>query len=302
MRDPKKNLYSLGICLKNVNRETPFFNIMMIEDLLCKCMGTINEGMQSGSDGLLANWTCLITGGGTGIGRSTAIRFAQEGAAVWIVGIDIDSLKKTTDEIGINCFWQECDVTQESQVEQAIEQIPWLDVMVANAAISYPVDPLSDPIARWRQMIEVNMWGAIFTCRAAGRKMIRQGRGGRIIIISSILSGLAEVGSTHYGMAKAALNQLGRQLAVEWAEYGILVNVVAPGCVLTPLSLVTGSNEYESDEFKDFFIDPRHPRIPLKRVAQPEEIAEAVLFFANPRNTYCTGTTLAVDGGLTVRF
>ena len=75
-------------------------------------------------------------------------------------------------------------------------------------------------------------------------------KGGRIIIISSILSSIAEPGSTHYAMSKSALNQLGRQLAVEWAEHGILVNVVAPGCVHTPMSYVTGSNEFESEWFK----------------------------------------------------
>jgi NAD(P)-dependent dehydrogenase (short-subunit alcohol dehydrogenase family) len=132
--------------------------------------------------------------------------------------------------------------------------------------------------------------------------MIAQKKGGRIVIISSILSGIAEPGSAHYAMAKAALNQLGRQLAVEWATYGILVNVIAPGCVLTAMSSVTGENEFESEWFKQFFVNPKHPRLPLMRPAAPEEIAEAILFFANPRNTYCTGAVLNVDGGLTVKF
>lgn len=132
--------------------------------------------------------------------------------------------------------------------------------------------------------------------------MIEQGSGGRIVIISSILSSIAEPGSTHYAMAKAALNQLGRQLAVEWAEYGILVNVIAPGFVLTPMSFASGANEFESDWFKEFFVNPKRPRVPLRRPGRPEEIAEAILFFANPRNTYCTGSVLSVDGGITVSF
>jgi len=251
---------------------------------------------------LLSGKTCLITGGGTGIGRSTALRFAEEGASVWLVGNRAESLKKASVEIGRDCVWRECDVTQNEKLQQVVEEMPGLDVLVANAAISYAVDLLSDPIARWREMVEVNLWGVVFACRAAGQRMIRQKRGGRIVIISSILSGIAESGSTHYAMAKAALNQLGRQLAVEWAEHGILVNVIAPGCVLTPMSFVSGTNEYETEWFKKFFINPERPRIPLMRVPQPEEIAEAVLFFANPRNTYCTGTLLTVDGGLTVKF
>ncbi len=251
---------------------------------------------------ILRNKTCLITGGGTGIGRAAAFRFAEEGAAVWIAGVDLDSLKKTADEIGRNCTWKACNVTHEEQIQQIIEDVPRLDILVANAAVSYPIDLLEDPIARWREIVEVNMWGAVFTCRAGGRKMIRQGYGGRIIIISSILSGIAEPGNAHYAMAKAALNQLGRQLSVEWARYGILVNMVAAGCVQTPMSYADGKNEYESEWFNQFFINPQRPRLPLMRPAKPEEIAEAILFFANPRNTYCTGTVLPVDGGLTVKF
>jgi NAD(P)-dependent dehydrogenase (short-subunit alcohol dehydrogenase family) len=251
---------------------------------------------------LLAGKSCLITGGGTGIGRATAVRFIEEGASVWIAGVDIESLERTAAEIGPKCTSQACDVTKQEQVQQVVDRMAHLDVLVANAAISYPIDLLADPLDRWRKMLEVNMWGAVFTCRAGGQKMIHQGQGGRIIIISSILSGIAEPGSTHYAMAKAALNQLGRQLAVEWAEHGILVNVIAPGCVLTPMSYVSGSNEYESEWFKEFFVNPKRPRLPLMRPARPEELAEAVLFFANPKNSYCTGSVLNVDGGLTVKF
>jgi NAD(P)-dependent dehydrogenase (short-subunit alcohol dehydrogenase family) len=251
---------------------------------------------------LLTGKTCLITGGGTGIGRATAFRFVEEGASVWIGGVDLDSLKRTAAEIGPKCMWRPCDVTKQEQIQQVVDEVPQLDVLVANAAVSYSIDLLSDPLARWREMVEVNMWGGVLTCRAAGQKMIRQGKGGRIVIISSILSTIAEPGSTHYAMAKAALNQLGRQLAVEWAKDGILVNLIAPGCVHTPMSYVSGSNEFESEWFKQFFINPNRPRVPLMRPAQPAEIAEAVLFFANPRNSYCTGTMLVVDGGLTIKF
>jgi NAD(P)-dependent dehydrogenase (short-subunit alcohol dehydrogenase family) len=260
------------------------------------------EILEESPNMLLGGKTCLITGGGTGIGRATAFRFGEEGASVWIAGVTREPLEGTAREIGPKCEWRICDVTKQAQIQRVIDNIPHLDIVVANAAVSYSIDLLSDRIIRWREMMEVNMWGAVFTCRAAGRKMIRQGGGGRIIIISSILSGIAEPGSTHYAMAKAALNQLGRQLAIEWAEYGILVNVIAPGCVDTPMSCVSGSNEFEAEWFKKFFIDPKHPRIPLMRPGEPEEIAEAILFFANPRNSYCTGSLLIVDGGLTAKF
>ena len=246
--------------------------------------------------------TVLITGGGTGIGRATAQRFAEEGAGVWVVGTTSRTLDETASMIGSSCTVRVCDVTNATDLERLVESMPALDVLVSNAAVSYAIDPLADPLDSWRKMIEVNMWGMVHTCRAAGNRMIRDGRGGRIVIVSSILAELAEPGSTPYGMAKAAINQLARQLACEWAEHGILVNVVAPGFVLTPMSFASGVNELESEWCKQFFLNPERPRVPLLRPGQPEEVAEAILFFANPRNTYSTGATLTVDGGLSIKF
>lgn len=250
----------------------------------------------------LSGKTCLITGGGSGIGLATARRFAEEGACVWVVGRSQKTLDEAASLIGSDCTARVCDVADATGIEALLESMPALDVLVSNAAVSFPVDPLADPIEQWRKMIEINMWGTVNACRAAGKRMIRDGRGGRIVIVSSILGELAEPGSTPYGMAKAAINQLARQLAGEWAVHGILVNVVAPGFVLTPMSMVSGQNELESEWCKQFFLNPERPRVPLLRAGEPGEIAEAILFFANPRNTYCTGAVLTVDGGLTIKF
>lgn len=246
--------------------------------------------------------TCLVTGGGTGIGRAVAQRFSEEGAEVWVVGRSQKTLDETVSIIGDRCISRVCDVTDAVGLEDVIESMPALDVLVSNAAVSFAIAPLEDPMEQWRKMIEVNMWGTVNACRAAGRRMIRDGRGGRIVIVSSVHHQLAEPGNTPYGMAKAAINQLARGLACEWAAHGILVNVVAPGFVLTPMSFASGVNELESDWCKLFFFNPDGPRVPLLRAGKPEEIAEAVLFFANPRNTYCTGSTLTVDGGLSIKF
>lgn len=244
----------------------------------------------------------MITGGGTGIGRATAQRFAEEGARVLVTGRSRETLEGTASSIGDACSTGVCDVADVNEMEKLVESMPALDVLVSNAAVSFAVDPLADPLEQWRKMIEVNLWGTVNACRNAGKRMIRDGNGGRVVIVSSILGELAEPGSTPYGMAKAAINQLGRQLAVEWANHGILVNVVAPGFVLTPMSFASGVNELESEWCKQFFLNPERPRVPLLRAGTPEEIAEAILFFANPRNTYCTGTTLTVDGGLGIKF
>ncbi|MCC6424454.1 MAG: SDR family oxidoreductase [Phycisphaerales bacterium] len=251
---------------------------------------------------MLKDKTCLITGGGTGIGKSAAKRFAEEGARVWITGRQQQHLAETAAAIGSACVARQGDVTDVEQMRAIVHEMPALDIVVSNAAVSFPVDPINDPPEKWRQMLEVNAWGTINVCRIAGERMIQQGTGGRIIIVSSILAELAEPGSAPYGMAKAAINQLARQLAVEWATHDILVNVVAPGFVHTPMSYVSGSNELESEWCKTFFLNPRRPRVPLLRPGEPDEVAEAILFFANPRNTYCTGSILTVDGGLTVSF
>jgi len=251
---------------------------------------------------ILSGRTALITGGGTGIGRATAQRFAEEGARVVVFGRSRDTLEETASAIGEKCTLHVGDVADSASLVAAIEAMPALDVLVSNAAVSFAVDPLADPLEQWRRMIEVNLWGAVNACRAAGTRMIKDGRGGRIVIVSSIHAELAEPGSTPYGMAKAAINQLARGLAAEWAAHSILVNVVAPGFVLTPMSFASGVNELESDWCKQFFFNPERPRVPLLRPGTPEEIAEAILFFANPRNTYSTGTTLTVDGGLSIKF
>lgn len=250
---------------------------------------------------ILTGKTALITGGGSGIGRATAIRFAEEGAEVVIVGRNEAMLRETAEIVGPKCKVAVGDVSDAAILSELVDSLAQLDILVSNAAVSYPT-PIDEVTEEWRRMVEINLWGSVNACLAGGRRMRREGRGGRIVIVSSILGQIAEVGSTAYGMAKAALNQFTRQLAVEWAAENILVNSVAPGFVVTPMSFVGGTNETESDWFKQFYSNAERPRIPLMRPGQPEEIAESVLFFANPRNTYCTGQTLVVDGGLTIKF
>ena len=124
--------------------------------------------------------------------------------------------------------------------------------------------------------------------------------GGRIIHVTSIHGRRAERGSSAYAMAKAALNQYCRSLALELADRNILVNAVAPGFVDTPMSISGGVNELKTDWFKQNYVDGHH--LPLKRPAQPEEIAGVIAFLAGPDASYITGQVLVVDGGLTITF
>ncbi|MER3439120.1 MAG: NAD(P)-dependent oxidoreductase, partial [Chloroflexota bacterium] len=122
----------------------------------------------------------------------------------------------------------------------------------------------------------------------------------RIVNITSVHQFVAETGASHYDAAKAALGGLTRALACDLAPHGILVNAVAPGFVRTAMSVVNGVDELESERFRQWYVQDR--RVPLGRAAEPEEIAEVVLFLCSPRTTYMTGATVVVDGGLTCTF
>jgi 3-oxoacyl-[acyl-carrier protein] reductase len=124
--------------------------------------------------------------------------------------------------------------------------------------------------------------------------------GGRIVHITSIHGERGEGGASAYGMAKAALNQYCRALAIELAPRGILVNAIAPGFVDTPMSVSGGVNELETDWFRQNYVAGHH--LPLRRAARPEEIAGVAWFLAGPDASYITGQVLTVDGGLTVTF
>ena len=251
---------------------------------------------------ILENKHAIISGGGTGIGRATAVRFTEEGATVTIVGRREAPLRDTSAAIGPACRFAVCDVSDQTSWEKVIADCPRLDVLVNNAALCFSVDALADDLDLWQQLLGVNMYGYLHGCRAAGRKMAAAG-GGRIINVTSIQGEFAEAGSAHYGMAKGAVNQLTRCLAVEWAPHNIQANAIAPGFVDTAMTREVGFDkidELETDLYKQFYVGQR--KIPMARAGQPEEIAEAVLFLAHPRNSYMTGHVLVVDGGMTATF
>jgi NAD(P)-dependent dehydrogenase (short-subunit alcohol dehydrogenase family) len=240
----------------------------------------------------------LITGGGSGIGRAAALRFVEEGAAVFVVGRDAPHLDETCKLAGARCEARPCDISDERAFTKVIDDLPRIDILVNNAGVSFSWAAMNDSLDKWQRMIDINMKGSLYGSRAAARRMKQQGTGGRIVNVTSVHWTMAEVGSVHYGIAKAAVTQMTRGLAAEWAPHGILANTVAPGFVDTPMSRASGENELESAWFKQHYVD--RPRIPLRRAGKAEEIAEVILFCANPRNSYMTGAVLMVDGGLSI--
>jgi 3-oxoacyl-[acyl-carrier protein] reductase len=173
-----------------------------------------------------------------------------------------------------------------------------LDVLVNCAGLGMPAAIIDSPLDEWRKPMDVMIDGAVCMTRLAARLM---GKGGRIIHITSIHGERAEAGSSAYAMAKAALNQYCRGLALELASQGILVNAIAPGFINTEMSIgPDGVNELETDWFRENYVTGKH--LPLRRAGTPEEVAGVAAFLAGRDASYITGQVITVDGGLTITF
>jgi NAD(P)-dependent dehydrogenase (short-subunit alcohol dehydrogenase family) len=244
----------------------------------------------------------IVTGAGSGIGHATTTRFAHEGAKVVAIDRDaarLDELSKQHNAIE-SCV---CDVTDhdvlKACVEQTISRHDRIDVLVNNAGFSYYERHLSSTLENWRHTHSVNIEAMYVLAKLAVPHMIAR-QYGRIVNVSSTqaLATAAEVGA--YAATKGAVCAWSRSLAVDLAEHNILVNVVAPGCIHTAMSIINGEDETKSEYFQRWYV--RERKIPLARPGAADEVANAILFLSGDQCTYITGHTLVVDGGLTVTF
>ena len=244
----------------------------------------------------------LVSGASSGIGQATAIRFAQEG---WEVALNarrqalLDDLKAQLPAGNhLVCAGDYSDVVVAEQIARRIQD-EWgrLDALVNCAGVAIPGAALETPLDEWRKPFDIMVNGAVNLTRAAVPLMIN---GGRVIHVTSIHGERAEALASSYSMAKAALNQYCRVLALELAPRGILVNAIAPGFVNTAMSVVNGVNELETAWFRQNYVEGHH--LPLRRAGRPEEIAGVAFFLAGADASYITGQTLTVDGGLTITF
>jgi NAD(P)-dependent dehydrogenase (short-subunit alcohol dehydrogenase family) len=244
----------------------------------------------------------IITGASSGIGRATARRFA---AGDW----DVCILARREAELGqllkelpagdhLLLAGDYADPGTASRLTALLgERWGQLDALINCAGVFIAGDPISTPISQWRRPLDIMLDGAVYMTRVAVPLFTAEGR---IIHITSIHGDRVERGGSAYAMAKAAINQYSRSLALELADRGILVNAIAPGFIDTPMSVVDGVNELETEWFSSNYITGHH--LPLRRAGQPEEIAGVAWFLAGPDATYITGQVITVDGGLTITF
>ncbi len=243
----------------------------------------------------LTDKVAVITGAARGIGRATAERLLAEGARVLLSDIDVERLHQTAAELGPaeRVRVQPADVAKRAEilqlVEAAVRHFGGIDIMVNNAGIAPVVDFLDVTEELLGRVLDVNLKGAFYGTQAAGRQMIAQGRGGVIINMSSINSGLANPNVAPYAISKGGMNQVTSTAAVAFAPHGIRIVGVGPGTIAT--DMVAGAF-VQSAGYRAIL-----SRTPLGRLGQASEVAAVVAFLASDDASYMTGETVYVDGG-----
>jgi NAD(P)-dependent dehydrogenase (short-subunit alcohol dehydrogenase family) len=232
----------------------------------------------------------VVTGGGSGIGFATAVRFVAEGARVVILDIDRGSLESVTAEAPGIAGAVYCDVSDPIEVARAFEEVDRilgpLNVLIANAGISIRHPFLDISPEEWRRVMSVNLDGIFYCSQAAARRM--SANGGGVILMTASTNGL--VGHPYYAdynASKAGVILLARSMALELAPQ-IRVNAVCPGYVMTPM---------QQAEYTDEMLRNTDAKIPLGRHARPDEVAALFAFLASTDGAYLTGAAIPLDGG-----
>ena len=247
----------------------------------------------------------VVTGGGMGIGRAIALRLAEAGAGVMIADINQEAAEGTVEEIKASGGKARAIVADASSatdarkvVEAAVEAFGSLDILINNAGI-YPMAPVLEASEElWGKVLDLNLKGTFLCSQAAAQEMVKAGRGGKIVNLASIDAFKSHGMTAHYGASKGGVVMLTKALALELAPHNILVNCVAPGSVMTPGTARTRESLRQIvGVTPEQVIQGFLPRVPLQRMAEPDDIAKVVLFLVSGAADYMTGDTVVVDGG-----
>ncbi len=244
-----------------------------------------------------ANKKCaIVTGAGEGIGREIAIQLAAEGASIIVNDINPQSAESVRNHIaerGGQAATVIGDASDSNVIESllstAVKNFGRVDYTIANAGITTFGAFLEYPPEKFHELVKVNLFGSFFLAQAVAKQYIEQKSEGRILFMSSVTGHQAHPNLAAYGMTKAALEMLAKQLSIELSSYGITVNAIAPGATLTP----------RTDKLDENYRSIWEQITPLSRVCTPDDIAKCALFLLSDGARQITGQTIIVDGGWT---
>lgn len=250
---------------------------------------------------MLSEKVAVITGATEGIGRAIALRYAEEGASVVIGDIREDPMysDRTTAKVierkGGHANFVKCDVTNyndvDNLVKSAVQDFGSIDIMVNNAGILQESLLHETSEEDWRRLMKINVDGVFYGSKAAITEMLDQPSGGNIVNVSSISGKIGRQNAPAYCASKGAVTMLTRQSAIDYGSKGIRVNAVAPGGTLTNMV------SEEMDETRKSYLESQTP---MRRLADPEEIADAATYLASDMASYINGHVLIVDGGFSI--
>jgi NAD(P)-dependent dehydrogenase (short-subunit alcohol dehydrogenase family) len=261
------------------------------------------NGSNSVAVGRLAGKVAAVTGGGSGLGKAIAMLFSSQGARVAILDFDRgagEEAAKSIAENGGDALFVEANVSKSSEVVEAFRSVAQhygrLDILVNNAGISSAGTVLELTEEAWDRVVGVNLKGVYLCSKFGTVEMLKTG-GGAIVNIASVLGLVGSEGEAAYCASKGGVIALTRAMALDFAPSNIRVNCVCPGSIMTPMfERIMGDSKNRQDALKR-----NAGKIPLGRVATPEEVARMVLYLASDESSYSTGSVLPVDGGWTAR-
>ena len=267
----------------------------------------VSEGVGAVPSGLLKGQRALVTGANSGIGKATAVALGRAGADVvvnYVVGEeDAEAVVREIQGFGVRAYAHQADVSDDDQVTRMVadmvDEFGTIDIMVANAGLQRDAAVTEMTLAQWHKVIDVNLTGQFLCSREAAREFMRRGvvpgvskAAGKIICMSSVHQIVPWTGHVNYAASKGGVGMLMQTLAQELAPHKIRVNAVAPGAIRTPINKSAWDTpEAEADLLR---------LIPYHRVGDPDDIANAVVAMASDLLDYVVGTTLYVDGGMTL--